>query len=173
MEPSISNKKYTLVTNNTVNEFQLYGLIGLRVLIGWHFLYEGVAKLLNPFWSSAAFLLDAKWVFSGIAKWMVASPSILGLVDYLNMWGLTIIGICLILGLFSRYASYAGMLLVLVYYLFTPSFWWLDYSRPGEGSYLVVNKNLIEACALFVLYQFPTSEIIGLDRLLIKYKPFK
>ena len=128
---------------------------------------------MNPFWSSAAFLLDAKWIFSGIAKWMVASPSVLGLVDNLNMWGLTIIGTCLILGLFSRHASYAGMILVLVYYLFTPSFWWLDYSRPGEGSYLVVNKNLIEACALFVLYQFPTSEIIGLDRLLVKYKPFK
>jgi len=173
LEPLISNKKYTLITNNTVNELQLCGLIGLRVLIGWHFLYEGVAKLLNPFWSSAAFLLDAKWIFSGIAKWMVASPSILGLVDYLNMWGLTIIGMCLVLGLFSRYASYTGMLLVLVYYLFTPSLWWLDYSRPGEGSYLVVNKNLIEACALFVLYQFPTSEIIGLDRLLIKYNPFK
>ena len=128
---------------------------------------------MNPFWSSAAFLLDAKWIFSGIAKWMVANPSILGLVDNLNMWGLTIIGACLILGLFARYASYLGMILILVYYLFTPSFWWLEYSRPGEGSYLVINKNLIEACALFVLYQFPTSEIIGLDRLLIKYEPFK
>ena len=173
MDPSISNKKYTLITNNIVNGLQLYGLIGLRVFIGWHFLYEGIAKMMNPFWSSAAFLLDAKWIFSGIAKWMVANPSILGLVDNLNMWGLTIIGACLISGLFSRYASYVGMILILVYYLFTPSFWWLEYSRPGEGSYLVINKNLIEACALFVLYQFPTSEIIGLDRLLIKYKPFK
>ena len=173
LEPSISNKKYTLITDSVVNELQLYGLIGLRVFIGWHFLYEGIAKLMNPFWSSAAFLLDAKWIFSGIAKWMVANPSILGLVDNFNMWGLTIIGTCLILGLFARHASYVGMILVLVYYLFTPSFWWLEYSRPGEGSYLVINKNLIEACALFVLYQFSTSEIIGLDRLLIKYKPFK
>ena len=173
IDTSISNKKYTLITNNIVNGLQLYGLIGLRVFIGWHFLYEGIAKMMNPFWSSAAFLLDAKWIFSGIAKWMVANPSILGLVDNLNMWGLTIIGACLISGLFARYASYVGMILILVYYLFTPSFWWLEYSRPGEGSYLVINKNLIEACALFVLYQFPTSEIIGLDRLLIKYKPFK
>ena len=173
LELSISNKKYTLITNNIVNGLQLYGLIGLRVFIGWHFLYEGIAKMMNPFWSSAAFLLDAKWIFSGIAKWMVSNPSILGLVDNLNMWGLTIIGACLISGLFARYASYVGMILILVYYLFTPSFWWLEYSRPGEGSYLVINKNLIEACALFVLYQFPTSEIIGLDRLLIKYEPFK
>jgi thiosulfate dehydrogenase [quinone] large subunit len=138
----------------------------LRVLIGWHLLYEGIAKLLNPYWSSAAFLLDAKWIFSGVAEWMVATPSILSLVDNLNIWGLTLIGACLMLGLFGRHVSLAGMLLVLVYYLFTPSFWWLEYARPGEGSYLVVNKNLIEACALFVIYLFPTSKIIGLDRLL-------
>ena len=38
------------------NKCQLYGLVTLRVLIGWHFLYEGVSKLINPYWSSAAYL---------------------------------------------------------------------------------------------------------------------
>ena len=164
----MTDKKYTLSTSNVIDDLQLYGLVALRVLIGWHFLYEGIAKLLNPYWSSAAFLLDAKWIFSGLAKWIVSNPSILSLVDNLNMWGLTLIGACLILGLFGRHVSMLGMLLVLVYYLFTPSFWWLEYARPGEGSYLVVNKNLIEACALFVVYLFPTSELIGLDRLVFK-----
>ena len=164
----MTDKKYTLSTSNVIDDMQLYGLVVLRVLIGWHFLYEGIAKLLNPYWSSAAFLLDAKWIFSGLAKWIVSNPSILSLVDNLNMWGLTLIGACLIIGLFGRHVSMLGMLLVLVYYLFTPSFWWLEYARPGEGSYLVVNKNLIEACALFVVYLFPTSELIGLDRLVFK-----
>ena len=164
----MTDKKYTLSTSNVIDDMQLYGLVVLRVLIGWHFLYEGIAKLLNPYWSSAAFLLDAKWIFSGLAKWIVSNPSILSLADNLNMWGLTLIGACLILGLFGRHVSMLGMLLVLVYYLFTPSFWWLEYARPGEGSYLVVNKNLIEACALFVVYLFPTSELIGLDRLVFK-----
>ena len=163
----MTEKKYTLSTSNVIDDLQLYGLVVLRVLIGWHFLYEGIAKLINPYWSSAAFLLDAKWIFSGIAR-MVSNPAILSLVDNLNMWGLTLIGACLILGLFGRHVSMLGMLLVLVYYLFTPSFWWLEYARPGEGSYLVVKKNLIEACALFVIYLFPTSELIGLDRLVFK-----
>ena len=164
----MTDKKYTLSTSNVIDDMQLYGLVVLRVLIGWHFLYEGIAKLLNPYWSSAAFLLDAKWIFSGLAKWIVSNPSILSLADNLNMWGLTLIRACLILGLFGKHVSMLGMLLVLVYYLFTPSFWWLEYARPGEGSYLVVNKNLIEACALFVVYLFPTSELIGLDRLVFK-----
>ena len=118
----MTDKKYTLSTSNVIDDMQLYGLVVLRVLIGWHFLYEGIAKLLNPYWSSAAFLLDAKWIFSGLAKWIVSNPSILSLADNLNMWGLTLIGACLILGLFGKHVSMLGMLLVLVYYLFTPSF---------------------------------------------------
>ena len=46
-----------------INNSQLYGLVILRVIVGWHILYEGVAKLINPYWSSAAFLLDSKWIF--------------------------------------------------------------------------------------------------------------
>ena len=42
------------------NQYQLYGLVTLRVLIGWHFLYEGISKVINPYWSSAAYLLDSK-----------------------------------------------------------------------------------------------------------------
>ena len=45
------------------NQYQFYGLVTLRFLIGWHFLYEGISKLLNPYWSSAAYLLDSKWIF--------------------------------------------------------------------------------------------------------------
>ena len=33
--------------------FQTTALVVLRVLIGWHFLYEGLAKLGNPYWTSA------------------------------------------------------------------------------------------------------------------------
>ncbi|GIS56777.1 MAG: hypothetical protein CM1200mP1_07150 [Candidatus Neomarinimicrobiota bacterium] len=76
----------------------------------------------------------------------------------------------LLLGLFSRYSALVGMGFVMLYYLFAPPLLGLEYSRPGEGSYIIVNKNLIEACALWVLYVFPTGHIIGLDRLLTKLK---
>ena len=148
------------------NDFQFYGLVVLRVLIGWHFLYEGISKLINPYWSSAAYLLDSKWIFSGLAKAIVANPTLLSISDYVNMWGLTLVGVSLLLGLLSRYGSLVGMTFVCLYYLFAPPLLGLEYGRPGEGSYLIVNKNLIEACALWVLYCFPTSHIIGLDRFL-------
>ena len=148
------------------NKCQLYGLVTLRVLIGWHFLYEGVSKLINPYWSSAAYLLDSKGPFSGLAETIVSNPTLLSISDYVNMWGLTLVGASLLLGLFSRYTTLIGMGLVILYYLFAPPLLGLEYSRPGEGSYIIVNKNLIEACALWVIYSFPTSHVIGLDRLL-------
>jgi thiosulfate dehydrogenase [quinone] large subunit len=148
------------------NKCQLYGLVTLRVLIGWHFLYEGISKLINPYWSSAAYLLDSKWLFSGWAETIVSNPTLLTISDYVNMWGLTLVGASLLLGLFSRYTALIGMGFVILYYLFAPPFLGLEYSKPGEGSYLIVNKNLIEACALWVIYSFPTSHVIGLDRFL-------
>mgnify|MGYP003302431485 CR=1 FL=1 len=83
---------------------------------GWHILYEGIAKLVSPYWSSAGFLLDSKWIFSGLAKTIVSNPTLLTISDYGNMWGLTIIGLLLMTGLFNRYASIAGMILILSYY---------------------------------------------------------
>ena len=150
--------------NLDYSTYQLSGLVVLRVLIGWHFLYEGVAKLLNPYWSSAAYLLDSKWLLSGLAETIVSDPVLLSISDYVNMWGLTLVGASLLLGLFSQYTALIGMGFVILYYLFAPPFLGLEFSKPGEGSYLIVNKNLIEACALWVIYSFPTSHIIGLDR---------
>ncbi|HIB72370.1 MAG TPA: DoxX family membrane protein [Candidatus Marinimicrobia bacterium] len=148
--------------------YQLVSLSLLRILVGWHLLYEGMAKLANSNWTSAAYLLDSKWLFSGLAEWMVTNPGLLSLVDTLNIWGLTLIGLSLMLGLLSRWGSIAGACLLVLYYLFHPPLVGLEYSKPPEGSYLLVDKNLVEACALFVLAMFPTSHITGLDRFINK-----
>ena len=158
--------KNDLSNNDAYSGSQLFGLVILRILIGWHFLYEGISKLVNPYWSSAAYLLDSKWIFSSLAERIVANPTLLEFTDSVNMWGLTIVGLSLLLGFMSRYGAIAGLVFVLLYYIFAPPFIGLEYSKPGEGSYIIVNKNLIEACALYVLYLFPTSQLIGLDRLI-------
>lgn len=41
------------------NSRQLAMLVVLSVMIGWHFLYEGLSKLVNPDSSPVAFLLDS------------------------------------------------------------------------------------------------------------------
>lgn len=144
---------------------QLSMLVTLRVLIGWHFLYEGFTKLANPDWSSIGFLLDSKGPFAGLFQGLANNPGMLNVVDFLNVYGLIAIGFGLILGALSRPAIIAGMVLLAVYYLSHPPFVGISYAAPAEGKYLWVNKNLIEMIALAVLYVFPTSRIIGMDRL--------
>jgi thiosulfate dehydrogenase (quinone) large subunit len=145
---------------------QLTALVILRVLIGWHFLFEGIAKLISPHWTAASYLLESKWIFSGIFIWMASNPVLLKLVDFMNIWGLIFIGLGLIVGTFTRLASVAGVLLLILYYVCNPPFIGYNYSLPMEGSYMIVSKNLVEMFALIVLVLFPTGQIIGLDRIL-------
>jgi len=146
--------------------FQSVALVTLRIVIGWHFLYEGLAKLTNPYWTSAGYLAESKWWLSGIFLDIASSPSVLTVVDHLNIWGLILIGVGLMLGAFTRASTIAGIVLLALYYLAAPPFIGLSYAMPAEGSYLIVNKVLIEMVALVVLFAFPTGRVLGIDRLI-------
>ncbi len=145
-------------------------LILLRFLIGWHFLYEGIYKLAHPEWSSVAFLAESKWIFSGIAEWIISNTTVLNTVDLLNTWGLTAIGFALILGLFTRIAAITGTVLLILYYLFNPPFIGMTGMMPTEGNYLIVDKTLIEAVTLFLIAVSPSAKQYGLDQLIFQKK---
>lgn len=156
--------------NYRYSTIQLSALVVLRILIGWHFLYEGLSKVINPDWSSVGFLLDSKGIFSGLFINLASNPSLLKAVDFLNIWGLVAVGLGLITGCFGRIAKAGGILLLLFYFLSHPPMVGFKFSAPSEGSYLWVNKNLIELFALVVLFYFPTSQIIGIDRIIKKLR---
>lgn len=149
---------------------QTFWLVALRILIGWHFLYEGLAKILSSNWSAYPYLMDSQGFLSGMFESIATNPDLLTVVNYANMYGLTLIGLSLILGCFSRYASLGAIAFLVLFYLSHPPFIGADYMMPTEGSYLWVDKNLIEIVALMVLVYFPTSHIIGLDKLIFKQK---
>jgi thiosulfate dehydrogenase [quinone] large subunit len=144
---------------------QLTALVTLRMLIGWHLFYEGLAKVTNEYWTSAGYLSESKFIFSDLFLTIAANPTSLLIVDLVNKWGLVVIGLALLLGCFTRVATVAGIVLLALYYIAAPPFVGYVYSMPTEGSYLIVNKVLIELAALVVLLAFPTGRIIGLDRL--------
>lgn len=155
---------------NHYTGLQTTALIVLRFLVGWHILYEGIAKLLDPEWTSFSFLKQSQGVLSGFADWVTANPNVLNLVDILNTWGLIAIGLGLILGIFARAAAVFGALLIFVYYLNAPPLIGVEYALPVDGNYLIVDKTLIEAASLCVLALFPTSSVFGLDALLWRRK---
>lgn len=148
------------------SRWQMTALVLLRFVIGWHILYEGIAKLFNPDWSSYAFLSESQWILAGFSHWVISNTAVLQVVDWLNIWGLIGIGMALLLGIFTRYAALAGCFLLTVYFVSNPPLTGMEYTLPVEGSNLIVNKTLIEAVALFTLVVFPAHKMYGLDYLI-------
>ena len=56
----ISLLQNMLKLNKAMSTRQMTIFVILRVAIGWHFLYEGITKVLNPNWSSIGYLMDSK-----------------------------------------------------------------------------------------------------------------
>ena len=152
------------------SKWQFTWLVVLRVAVGWHFLYEGMVKVVNPNWSSVSYLIDSNGWFADWFLTIASNPDLLRIADFLNIWGLIAIGIGLILGLFTKVANWSGIVLLTFYYLSHPAFIGLNYAMPMEGSYLIVNKVLIELIALILVLVFPTSNQIGLDRFIFNRK---
>ncbi|MDC1105193.1 DoxX family membrane protein [Prolixibacteraceae bacterium] len=156
------------IVEQNYSSSQYIVLIFCRLLIGWHLLYEGVVKLMNPNWSAKLYLMDSSGPFKSFFFWLAQDKIILPVVDLLNQWGLVFIGIGLMIGLFARLSAILGATILGLYYLSHPAIIGADYLLPNEGSYLLVNKNLIELASLLVIYLFPTSYKIGIDRLIFK-----
>lgn len=120
----------------------------LRVAMGWLMLYAGITKILNPNWSAEGYLKGAK-TFAGLYAWFI-SPSILPIINFTNEWGLTLLGVSLMLGVFVRLSSSLGAVLMLLYY-----FPILDFPYPNAHSY-IVDEHLIY---FFVLLYFAAARV--------------
>jgi thiosulfate dehydrogenase (quinone) large subunit len=148
-------------------------LVVLRTLIGWHFLYEGYYKLALPAWSTAGAPLPA-WSAAGYLKastgplaplfHALAGSSGATWIDAAIPIALILVGLSLVLGLFTTRGCQGAVLLLALFYLAAIP---LDgVPRPGaEGTYLIVNKTLVELGAAVVLLASRTGRIAGLDLL--------
>ena len=145
----------------TYSKIATITLVVLRLVVGYHFLYEGVAKLLMPNWSAAPFLLQANWLFSDFFHYIASNQALLSVVNIINIWGQIFIGISLLVGLFSSVAALFAAILLLNYYIAVPPFM--------KGT-IFVDRNLLEFFLFVIVVLFPTSNRIGLDFLIAKYR---
>jgi len=147
-------------------------LVVLRTLIGWHFLYEGYFKLMRPAWgqdgtplaswSSSGYLRGATGPFADAFRALGTSPWV-GTLDTVIAIALVAVGVALMLGLLTQLACLGAMLLLTTFYISAMPISGLPEPRM-EGTYLFVNKNLIELAAVAVVFAFRTGRIAGLDR---------
>ncbi|MDP3729703.1 MAG: DoxX family protein [bacterium] len=138
-----------------MSQFQKVSLFLLRIGAGWFFFYAGITKVLDPAWSAAGYLSGAK-TFAGFYQFLT-SPSVLPVVNFLNAWGLTLLGVSLVLGIGVRLSSVLGVILMGLYYL--PI---LDFPYPNQNAY-IVDQHIIYAFALLVLASMRAGRVWGLE----------
>src|SRR5439155_15147414 len=85
-------------------------------------------------------------------------------IDWLVPIALVAVGVSLMVGFLTSLGCWGALTLLTLFYLAAiPT---AGTPQPGaEGTYLLVNKNLIEAAAVLVLLTFRTGAIAGLDLL--------
>jgi thiosulfate dehydrogenase [quinone] large subunit len=157
-----------------LSRFQQIALVLLRTAIGWHFLYEGYYKLVTPAWSragaplepfsSAGYLQGATGPLADLFGWL-AQPAWLPWIDGAVAIALVVAGLLLMLGLLTQIGCAIAVALLAAFYVSAMPLTGLPLPR-AEGTYLIVNKNLIELLAVAVLMAFRTGRIAGLDLLL-------
>jgi uncharacterized membrane protein YphA (DoxX/SURF4 family) len=102
----------------------------------------------------------------------VADTWMLDWSDKIVAWGLTVSGLGLLLGCFTRLSCLAGAGLLLLFFISLPPLPGLPDNPMAEGKYLFVNKNLVEALALLALATTRSGRWFGVDALLAYIPPF-
>ncbi len=139
-----------------MSKLQSFSLWFLRVIMGWFFFYAGITKVMNPQWTSIGYIKNAQsasWLF----EWL-SNPQILSVVDFLVKWGLTMLGVSLLLGIFVRLSAYLGVLLMFLLYL--PI---LKFPMAGTHAY-IVDEHIIYIAVLLLLVQFRAGHVGGMEK---------
>ncbi|HWA64427.1 MAG TPA: DoxX family protein [Candidatus Paceibacterota bacterium] len=137
-----------------MNIFQKGTLVALRIALGWLYFWAGITSVLNANWSAAGYLNSAK-LFPGLYHWL-ASPTLLPITNLVNQWGLTLLGASLILGLFVRWTTLAGVVIMALYYLA------LGFPHPNPHAF-IVDEHIIYIATLLTLNALNAGRIWGLD----------
>lgn len=131
-----------------------YAVLSLRLVMGWILFYAGITKLLDPTWSSEYLLVETGAKSVPLAwLWPPLAEHWLWLVDPLNEWGQTLIGLALILGALVRFAAGMGIVMMTLYYF---------AHLPLEWGFLV-DYHVVYIMILFGLAAIGAGRLLGVD----------
>jgi thiosulfate dehydrogenase (quinone) large subunit len=134
----------------------------LRVALGVNFFYIGFGVLF-----SAAVGADIRaHSFGDLYSWLAAPAAAGDWVHPFTQWAFLVIGICLAIGLLTRIASIAGIVLVLLSYLPTVS-----YSAPSISQF--ISDEVIVIICLLIIVLSGAGTYLGLDSFIHIHPPKK
>lgn len=130
-------------------------IVLLRLAAGWHFLYEGLVKCIDPAWSAAGYLKGSAGFIRMLYDNFLYHPQWMLWIDTCNIIALLLAGAGLFFGICIRLSACSGMFLLFLYYSAYPPF-------SGEdgvgGSFFIVDRNLIEFLLLFLIAIAPAAQ---------------
>jgi thiosulfate dehydrogenase [quinone] large subunit len=127
----------------------------LRISLGGAFLEAGVTKLFSGF-SLASYLRHGTGPF---ASWFAGLVPAADVLNNVVIWGETLIGVALILGILLRFASFWGAIMMLLYYL--------PYLPPSGGW---ISQQIIYLLVFVSLMFTRIGYFLGLDWLVRRYE---
>ena len=128
----------------------------LRIVIGWHFLYEGLWKLMQTDgWSCVSYLGAAQGPLAPVFKWMATQGWLVALGDRAVMFGLVAIGLALMSGVLARVAALFGIVLMAMFYCCQPPEPFAEAFSGADGRFFVLERNAIEALGLLLIAVTP------------------
>jgi thiosulfate dehydrogenase [quinone] large subunit len=145
------------------------GLLVLRLVVGWVFLFAGLEKVFQlggggPFDASGFLKFGTAGTWPGVAEGVVANPTqsfwvglaadptVMTVINFVVPFGQIAIGAALILGLFTRFASLMGVVMMVGFGIAAWDF--------GHG---IVNQHVVYAILSGILGYTAAGEIYGLD----------
>ena len=131
--------------------FQQVCLVTLRTAIGWHFAYEGFYKLMLPGWSRSGqlmapfsaqgYLRGATGPLAALFHGVAGNASMMHAVDIAVPLALLLVGLSLMLGLFTQAGCAGALAFLALFYLSQPPLSGMPQTG-AEGAYLIVNKRV-------------------------------
>ena len=151
---------------NALTGTRAYGLLALRLLAGWVFLYAGIEKLIGAEKFSAAGFLQfgTAGTAAGAAEGAIVNPTnafwvdlaanttIMPIVDVVVPWGQVLIGAALILGLATRFAAVMGFAMMA---FITVAAW--DFAHGA------INYTAFIAIVTLLVGVMRAGEVFGID----------
>lgn len=135
-------------------------LLVFRLMLGFMMFYAGMSKILDPSWSPFGYLARAKTFPEFYALFL--DPAVISYTTLLNEWGLTLVGLALMLGIGTRIASVCGILFMMLYY-----FPVLAFPYIGEHSF-IIDEHLIYAAGFALLITFRAGMVWSVAEVLLR-----
>ncbi len=124
--------------------------------MAWTFLYAASHQVFVPGWSATAFLEHTKtfhWLFS-----IFTGPVMGPITSFLVEYGHLLIGLSLLLGLFTRLSASFGIALMILYWMAH-----MDFPYITDENNFIVDSHIVYALVLWLVIVTRAGRIWGLD----------